>query len=260
MRLCRSRSGPGPDPARRLIVRAAAAAILLSACAGPTVEGADILVFHGTEGFHHDSILAGVAAVREVGEELGLDVADTDDSAVFEDNRLGGVSVVVFLNTTGDVLDAGQEAALESFLDAGGGFLGIHSAADTEYDWDWYGELIGARFVAHPAVQPAEVTIHGGHPITDGLPPTVTVTDEWYDFEMVGGGVGPTVLATIDEGSYEGGSMGENHPIAWAHEVSGGESRLRRLRPHQRGLRRSGGELAPRQFLGVAHHSPRFLD
>jgi type 1 glutamine amidotransferase len=202
----------------------AIAALVLSACSEPTVDGADILVFHGTEGFHHDSIPAGVAAIREVGEDLGLVVADTDASSVFAGDGLDGVSVVVFLNTTGDVLDAGQEDALEAFVGAGGGFLGIHSAADTEYEWDWYGELIGARFVAHPAVQPAEVAIVGGHAITEGLPDTATITDEWYDFDMLDSAGDRTVLATLDEESYQGGSMGESHPISWAHDFSGGRS------------------------------------
>ncbi len=129
---------------------------------------------------------------------------------------------MVFLLTTGDVLDDDQQAAFEAWIGAGGGYLGVHSAADTEYGWPFYGALMGAYFKAHPAVQSANVDVEvADHPAMAGLASPWMRTDEWYDFQS-----NPrdavTVLATVDESSYTGGTMGPDHPIVWAHATTGG--------------------------------------
>ncbi len=197
---------------------------------GPACEratdrrSAAVLVFSRTAGFRHESIPAGVAAIRELGAVAGLDVVATEDPAEFSAGRLARYRAVVFLNTTGDVLSAAQQRALEGYVRAGGGFVGVHSATDTEYDWPFYGELVGAYFARHPAVQEATVrVVDRTHESTAHLPPTWVRTDEWYDFrgnprEHV------RVLLTVDESSYEGGGMGSDHPIAWSREYAGGRS------------------------------------
>lgn len=183
-----------------------------------------VFVFYRTEGFTHESIGSGIQAFEQLSSELDFDLATSDDDASFTSDELASHDVVVFLNTTGDVLDEDEEVALEAFIASGGGFVGIHSATDTEYDWPWYGGLVGAYFDGHPAVQPAVVeVIESTHPVVAGLTPRFERTDEWYNFA---GSLDPdvTVLMTIDESTYEGGSMGDFHPITWVQEYEGGRS------------------------------------
>ncbi len=183
-----------------------------------------VLVFYKTAGFRHESIPAGIEAIAQLGEEHGFAVEATDDAAVFTSAGLTDFQVIVFLNTTGDILDPSQEAAMEAFLQSGHGFVGIHSAADTEYEWAWYGRLVGAYFDSHPAPQPATVRVtEADHPTMDGVPLESERFDEWYNFRSLPG-ASVNVMATLDETSYEGGTMGENHPITWAQEVDGGRS------------------------------------
>jgi cytochrome c len=183
-----------------------------------------VLVFSKTAGFRHDSIPQGIAAIRTLGAEHGFAVDSTEDAARFSDAELGRYKVVVFLNTTGDILDDGQKAAFERYIRSGGGFVGVHSASDTEYGWAWYGRLVGAYFASHPAIQAATVRIEDlGHASTEGLPATWERTDEWYNFRN-----NPRdhvhVLARLDEASYSGGKMGADHAIAWCQEIDGGRS------------------------------------
>jgi type 1 glutamine amidotransferase len=182
-----------------------------------------ILVFSRTAGFRHGSIPAGTEAIRELGRLHGFRVDATEDPARFAPETLAGYDAVVFLNTTGDVLNQGQQAALEAYLESGRGFVGVHAATDCEYDWPWYGDLVGAYFASHPAVQEARIEIRDrSHPSTAHLPGEWRRTDEWYDFrEPLDPGV--SVLLSLDESSYDGGQMGE-HPIAWYHEYGGGRA------------------------------------
>ena len=103
-----------------------------------------VLVFSRTEGFRHDSIPAGIAAIRQLGQQRGFSVDATEDAGTFADEVLIKYKVVVFLSTTGDVLNNAQQAAFERYIRRGGGFVGIHSATDTEYDWPFYGAVVGA--------------------------------------------------------------------------------------------------------------------
>jgi len=183
-----------------------------------------ILVFTKTAGFRHDSIPAAIAAVRELGAANGLVVNATEDSDAFTNANLARYDAVVFLMTTGDVLDERQQRAFEGFIRRGGGFVGVHSAADTEYGWTWYGGLVGAYFKCHPQVQRATVrVVNRRHPSTAGFPRTWTRTDEWYNFAR---NPRPSVhvIATLDETSYSPGpnAMGADHPIAWWHAYQGG--------------------------------------
>ena len=131
---------------------------------------------------------------------------------------LAPYDVVVFMNTTGDVLNDEQEAAFEAWYRAGGGFVGVHAATDTEYGWDWYGELVGARFGSHPAIQPARiVVVNDEHPSTAHLGDTWSRRDEWYEFKE-GLHEGCACLLRVDEDTYRGGTTGAWHPLAWQHE------------------------------------------
>jgi cytochrome c len=183
-----------------------------------------VLVFSKTTGFRHDSIPQGIAAIEALGAEHGFAVETTEDAARFSDVVLARYRVVVFLSTTGDVLDTGEKAAFERYIRSGGGFVGIHSASDTEYGWPWYGRLVGTWFASHPQIQRATVHIaNPDHPSMKGLPALWERTDEWYNLRSNPRGA-VRVLATLDEATYSGGAMGADHPIAWCHEVDGGRS------------------------------------
>jgi len=183
-----------------------------------------VLVFSKTTGFRHSSISDGVAAITSLGQASGFSVTATEDSSVFANGQLGQYSVVVFLNTTGDILDATQQAAFEQFIHNGGGFVGIHSATDTEYDWPWYGQLVGTYFADHPSIQTAIVRVQNtSHPSTQLVPDPWTRTDEWYNFRHQPA-AGITILTEVDEATYSGGSMGRHHPITWCHEFDGGRA------------------------------------
>jgi type 1 glutamine amidotransferase len=184
-----------------------------------------VLVFSRTAGFRHDSIPDAIAAVRSLGDQNDFVADATEDPSVFTDDGLVSYSSVIFLLTTGDVLDANQQAAFERYIQAGNGFVGIHSAADTEYNWPWYGGLVGAYFASHPDIQTATVQREEtDHPSTVSLPDVWVWTDEWYNFQTNPRDDGDIhVLASLDEASYSGGTMGD-HPIAWYHKYYGGRA------------------------------------
>jgi type 1 glutamine amidotransferase len=219
----------------RLTLAATAGALLLGGVvAQPAVsagerddgdrDGRRVLVFSKTAGFRHDSIPEGVAAVRALGERGGFTVDATEDAGAFTPANLRRYDAVVFLSTTGDVLNATQQSAFEGYIRRGGGYVGVHAAADTEYDWAFYGGLAGAYFQSHPAIQPAEVEVEDrAHPATSGLARTWNRTDEWYNYRS-----NPRerahVLASLDESSYSGGTMHGDHPIAWCQTYQGGRA------------------------------------
>jgi type 1 glutamine amidotransferase len=181
-----------------------------------------VLLFSRTAGFRHDSIPAAIAALTALGPANGYTVEATEDLAAFTAANLARFRVVVFLMTSGDAVDATGQAAFEAWIAGGGSYVGVHSAADTEYGWPFYGQLVGAYFKQHPPIQPATVRIEAtNHPATAGLPSAWMRTDEWYDFQTNPRATA-TVVATLDEATYTGGTMGADHPIAWAHPTSGG--------------------------------------
>jgi cytochrome c len=183
-----------------------------------------VLIFTLTKGYHHESIPAAVQAIFRLGKENNFKVDTTSDPNRFQEKYLGKYSAVIFLNTTGEILNNYQEAEFERYIQAGGGFVGIHAAADAAYDWGWYGRLLGGYFNGHPAQQMAEVMLmeDSSNPATNHLPKHWKRKDEWYNFKKLSGNV--HVLLTVDENSYQGGTNGRRHPISWYHEFDGGRA------------------------------------
>lgn len=210
-----------------------------------------VLVFSRTAGFRHDSIETGVDTVRQLGAAHGFGVDHSEDPAVFTPANLARYAAVLWLSTTGTVLDdPAQRSAFEQYIRAGGGYAGVHSAADSEYDWPFYGELIGAYFHSHPVfplgaeggpgVQEAGLRREADdHPATAHLPLPWVISDEFYSFRSNPRGT-VRVLLNIDESTYdqdpnttniangsfligETGTMND-HPMSWCHDRLGGRA------------------------------------
>jgi type 1 glutamine amidotransferase len=197
------------------------------AAAPPTQDAAAkrdrLLVFSKTAGFRHQSIPDGIKALREIlGGRYEIDASE--DSAVFTADNLKRYRAVVFLSTTGDILNDEQQKAFEGYIRAGGGYAGVHAAADTEHTWPWYGDLVGAYFKTHPEIQPATIKVEDRtHRSTRMLPAEWRRTDEWYVYNRNPRGR-VRVLASLDDSTIKGATMDGDHPIAWFHEFQGGRS------------------------------------
>lgn len=211
-------------------------ACLLAGAASAPAQAAqfNVLLFTKTSGWHHDGVHAGVTAVQELGKLHDFEVFWTADAGrVMNDAELSKYQAVIFLLTTGDVLDETQQAAFERYIRRGGGYVGVHSAADTEHRWPWYNKLVGHMFHVHPAIQSAIVKVEQGNfPGMERFAPRNLFTDEWYEF-------GPAqskdlvYLLSVDETSYRpqtnwpdrvGKGMGAFHPISWYQHYDGGRS------------------------------------
>lgn len=183
-----------------------------------------VLLFSATAGYRHRSIAAAGDALSRL---AGLRVRHSEDPALLRrPGLLDRVDVVAFLSVTGDVLDDPARQALRRFVEEGGGFVGIHAAANAEPSWDWYGHLLGARFAGHPdGTQQGRVTVQdAAHPSTSVLPATWHFTDEWYAFADVR--PGSTLLLSVDGSSYRPGrhAMPPPHPQCWCRPVGAGRS------------------------------------
>jgi type 1 glutamine amidotransferase len=192
------------------------------------------LIFSKTAGFRHDSIPDGIKALEEIAETTKETTCPmvfeaSEDSTIFSAEQLARFDVVIFLSTTGDILNDEQQKAFESWYRNGRGFVGIHAAADTEHTWPWFGLLIGAYFKTHPPVQKATVVVEDRkHQSTAMLPERWERIDEWYVYNENPRTkkIAPVhVLANLDESTYDtGGHPMGDHPIAWCHEFDGGRS------------------------------------
>ncbi|GGS24458.1 hypothetical protein GCM10010171_17030 [Actinokineospora fastidiosa] len=223
MRGKRSRSQPLRAGIAALAFATGLSGLVLTA-APASAHGAHVLVFSKTAGFRHDSIPDGVAAITELGAENGIEVEATEDAAAFTDENLAKYAAVIWLSTTGDVLNDEQQAAFERYIEGGGGYAGVHAAADTEYTWPWYGELVGSYFKSHPHIQEADVLVEDhDHASTAHLPDTWTRTDEWYSYQSNPRGR-VKVLAALDETSYTPTDPSGDHPIVWCHGMGEGRS------------------------------------
>ncbi len=181
-----------------------------------------VLIFSKTNGYRHQSIEVGIAAIKKLGAENNFDVEATEDSLYLTDANFKNYKTIIFLSTTGTILGKDQELALQNFIHNGGGLVGIHAATDCEYQWDWYVKMIGGNFLSHPQQQEAKlIIVDNTHPSTKHLPATWQRKDEWYNFKNLNPDL--TVLIKIDETSYTGGANGNNHPMAWYHSFEGGK-------------------------------------
>lgn len=198
--------------------------LILSCKSTDTPKSPDkVLVFTKTAGFRHQSIETGVKTMEELSKENNFEITHTEDAALFTPENLKQYQLVIFLNTTGDVLNTEEEKAFEVFFQNGGSFMGVHSATDTEFDWAWYGKLVGAYFLNHPKQSSATIMrINSTHPSTKHLQERWVHYDEWYNFKSINQDI--NVLLNLDESTYGGGENGEFHPIAWYHEFDGGRS------------------------------------
>jgi cytochrome c len=189
-------------------------------------ETIKVLVFSKTTGYRHASIPQGIAAIKKLGKLHNFIVDTTENAANFTEDNLKQYKAVIFLSTTGNVLNVAQQADFERYIQAGGGYVGIHAATDTEYGWPWYNKLVGAYFKSHPGnpnVQKGVLqVVDKNHPATDSFPNPYSHTDEFYDFKSMNPDI--KVLVKVDESSYKDGKMGDNHPMAWYHEYDGGRA------------------------------------
>ena len=185
---------------------------------GPGGSGVRVLVFSRTQAFRHPSIPVGVDTVRRLGAEHGFAVDATEDAGVFSDEGLAPYDVVMWLSTTGDVLDDGQQAAFERWVRAGGGYAGVHAAADTEYGWPFYGEVVGSWFASHGLPQFAVLAVEDrSHPSTADLQATWYRYDEWYDFRTDPRATAHVLLSRR-------GLDGRDRPLAWCSAVGAGRT------------------------------------
>ena len=205
----------------------------LIATTAARAEQFSVALFTKTAGWHHESINEGVQAVRALGALHDFKVFWTEDpTRVFKDEELKKYKAVIFLSTTGDALNDDQQAAFERYIKAGGGFVGIHAAADTEYDWPWYTKMVGHMFHIHPAVQTATMKVENANfPGMDRFAKRFLFTEEWYEYDAPRSKL--NYLLSVDEktfkpyakwGPKEGKGMGNFHPIAWYQEYDGGRA------------------------------------
>ncbi|MDQ6472499.1 ThuA domain-containing protein [Flavobacterium sp. LHD-80] len=182
-----------------------------------------VLIFSKTNGFRHESITAGIAAIKKLGQENNFLVDATEDSLAINSKNLKQYQAVIFLSASGHVLGENQKLALQKFIQKGNGFVGIHSATNCEPDWPWYTKMIGGIFDGHPEPQNAKlIVVNHEHPSTKNLPEIWERKDELYNFKSLNPDV--NVLIKVDESSYKGGKHGDNHPLAWYHEYDGGRA------------------------------------
>jgi cytochrome c len=184
-----------------------------------------VLVYSKTAGYHHASIATGIKAIQKLGTENNFDVDSTTDSTFFTTQNLKKYNAIIFLSTTMNVLDNNGQEAFQKYIQSGGGYVGVHAATDTEYDWPWYNKLVGAQFKSHPKQQEALLHVVDSNFIaTKHLPREWKRFDEWYNFKNLMVDNSYHVLITIDETSYTGGENGNFHPMAWYHDFDGGRA------------------------------------
>ena len=127
-----------------------------------------VLVISETKGWVHDSIESGIDLIENIGDKNNFNVYHSDNSKVITSENLIEFNSIIFLNTTGDILSKNEQNVMEQFIKSGKGYVGVHSASDTEYEWQWYGDLVGAYFRNHSDVVDGKIfTVDNSHKITE---------------------------------------------------------------------------------------------
>lgn len=192
-----------------------------------------VLLITETAGWHHESIDHGIMAINELASTHNFEVDRQQEAIKITSESLNNYNAVIFLSTTADIFEEDEQTIFEKYIQSGKGYVGIHAASDTEYEWEWYTKLVGRMFKIHPVQQTAQLNIiDHNFPGLEHFPDVLLFTDEWYDFteEKVDG---LNYLITIDENTYapevewenvKSDGMGDFHPIAWYHEFDGGRS------------------------------------
>ena len=219
---------------KKRILRTAASLLTFMAVAGPaTASQFKALLFTKTAGWKHDSIPAGVSAVKALARLHHFDVVHSDTADVFNPSDLNQFDVIIFLSTTGDVLNERQQDAFQKFIQQGKGYVGVHSAADSEHDWSWYRGLVGRTFVIHPKVQSAKIEVlEDRFPGTEYMPSRFLWTEEYYGYSDEHSDSLNYILSVdeksynpaVDWGEVKSGGMGEFHPLAWYQQYDGGRA------------------------------------
>jgi len=193
------------------------------------------LLITKTAGWHHESINEGVAAIKALAVRNFFDVQWHQNDVAITDNYLKNFQVIISLNTTGDIFKEDEQKSIERFIQSGKGFVGIHSASDTEYEWPWYTKLVVRMFHIHPVIQTAKINLtNTKFPGLQGFTDRPLWTDEWYEF-LPETTTGLNYILSVDESTYKpkaewadknkkGIGMGNFHPIAWYHDYDGGRS------------------------------------
>ncbi len=186
-----------------------------------------ILLFSKTNGYRHSSISSGIKMLYDQSKKQHWIITATEDSTLIGDNFLSQFDVAVFINPTGNAIGEEEQTAFEKFMKSGKGFVGIHAAADCEYDWPFYGKLIGGYFLTHPPAQKATIVFENtDHPAMKPFKgmKTYTTVDEWYSYKE---NPRPNVhvLAHLDENTIKKSKNDEwkmgDHPIIWWNDDNG---------------------------------------
>ena len=215
------------DPAAPLVMKLR---VTLVAGAAVPAEPKVLVYTRNGKGYVHDNIEDSVKAIRKMGEAAGFAVDSTADSNFFTDATLRQYKAIVFANTNNEAFDTeGQRDAFKRYIEAGGGFVGIHSAAGSERNWPYFWSLVGGRFLYHPKLQPFTVrVVDPAHPAVKGLPATFEWEDECYHLEYYNPDLhpllvtDPTRLEDPDRGKHPFGLVGHALPLSWTLQVDGG--------------------------------------
>ncbi|MEV3897744.1 ThuA domain-containing protein [Streptomyces anulatus] len=229
-RVGRSPGGPSPLIALTSLLALVLALLVASPTGAQAAASYRVLVYSEVTNSDHPSIPAGIEAVRKLGAEHGFEVEATADSSVFNDADLGRFQAIVFNNTnstpeTGDLLNAEERAALQRYIRAGGGWVGLHSASASERDWEWYEGLVGAIFDKHPTPQTGRVKVlDHAHPSTRHLPDLWERQEEWYNWRTNPTSKVHTLAQIKVRDGIDGLDEGVDHPFSWCQNYDGGRS------------------------------------
>src|SRR5262245_26438671 len=187
-----------------------------------TAQPIRVLMLTATAGYRHDSIPIARSTMAEIASRQGYIVNATESLADINASSLSSTNVLMFALTTGELaFDASQKDAIVRFVEGGGGFIGVHSAADTLYGWPDYGRIVGAYFKEHPWTRQGTVTVEDSmHSVTAGLGSSFSLVEEFYTFQTNPRSASH-VLLSLDAASV--GAQGD-YPLSWTQTIGRGRS------------------------------------